>query len=53
MKETIDLLGKILTNILTALYEPFGFSLLLSFLAMFSTCMHMSLLQQVKDGRTP
>ena len=35
MKETIDLLGKILTNILTALYEPFGFSLFLSFLAMF------------------
>lgn len=35
MKETIDLLGKILTNILTALYEPFDFSLLLSFLAMF------------------
>ena len=35
MKETIDLLGKILTNILTVLYEPFGFSLLLSFLAMF------------------
>ena len=35
MKETIDLLGKILTNILTALYEPFGFSLLLSFLVMF------------------
>ena len=35
MTETIDLLGMILTNILTALYEPFGFSLLLSFLAMF------------------
>lgn len=35
MKEMIDLLGKILTNILTALYEPFGFSFLLSFLAMF------------------
>ena len=35
MKEIIDLLGKILTNILTALYEPFGFSILLSFLAMF------------------
>lgn len=35
MKETIDLLGKIITNILTALYEPFGFSLLLSFFAMF------------------
>ena len=35
MKETIDLLGKILANILTALYEPFGFSILLSFLVMF------------------
>ena len=35
MKETIDLLRKILTNILTALYEPFGFSILLSFLVMF------------------
>ena len=35
MKETIDLLAKILTNILIALYEPFGFALLLSFLAMF------------------
>lgn len=33
-EETIDLLGKILTNILTALYEPFGFSLLLSFLTL-------------------
>ena len=32
MKETIDLLGNILTNILTALYEPFGFSILLSLL---------------------
>ena len=35
MKETMDLLEKIITNILTALYEPFGFSRLLSFLAMF------------------
>ena len=35
MKETIHLLAKILTNILIALYEPFGFALLLSFLAMF------------------
>ena len=35
MKESIDLLGKIFTNILTALYEPFGFSLLLSFLVIF------------------
>ena len=37
MKETIDLLGKILKNILTALYEPSGFSLLLSFLAKINT----------------
>ena len=35
MKETIDLLGKIFTNVLMAFYEPFGFSLLLSFLVMF------------------
>ena len=35
MSETIKVFSKILTNILTALYEPFGFSLLLSFLAMF------------------
>ena len=35
MKESIGLLGKIFTNILTAIYELFGFSLLLSFLAMF------------------
>ena len=35
MKETIDLLGKIFTNFLTTLYEPFGCLLLLSFLAMF------------------
>ena len=32
--EAIKVLAKILTNILTALYEPFGFSLLLSFFAM-------------------
>ena len=31
----MELLGKIITNILTALYEPFGFSLLLSFMTMF------------------
>ena len=35
MNGIVSLLGNILTNILTALYEPFGFSLLLSFLAMF------------------
>lgn len=35
MKESIGLLGKIFTNILTAIYESFVFSLLLSFLAMF------------------
>lgn len=31
----ISVIVKILTNILTALYEPFGFSLLLSFFVMF------------------
>ena len=31
----LEVLAKIIRNILTALYEPFGFSLLLSFLAMF------------------
>ena len=35
MSGTIKVFSKILTNILTALYEPFGFSILLSFLAMF------------------
>ena len=35
MKGIIDLFGKIIANILTAFYEPFGFSLLLSFLARF------------------
>ena len=35
MNGTIDLFGKILKNILTALYEPFGFALLLSFFEMF------------------
>lgn len=35
MSGTIKVFSKILTNVLTALYEPFGFSLLLSFLAMF------------------
>ena len=35
MSKVVEIIAKILTNILTALYEPFGFSLLLSFLAMF------------------
>ena len=35
MSKVVEIITKILTNILTALYEPFGFSLLLSFLAMF------------------
>lgn len=35
MDKGIEVANKILTNILTALYEPFGFSILLSFLAMF------------------
>lgn len=35
MSKIAEIIAKILTNILTALYEPFGFSILLSFLAMF------------------
>ncbi len=35
MSKVVEIITKILTNILTALYEPFGFSILLSFLAMF------------------
>lgn len=35
MSNIARVFSKILTNILTALYEPFGFSILLSFLAMF------------------
>ena len=35
MSDTIEILSKILINILTVFYESFGFSILLSFLAMF------------------
>lgn len=35
MSGTIEILSKILINILTAFYESFGFSILLSFFAMF------------------
>ena len=35
MTAYFSVIGKILTNILTALYQPFGFSMLLSFFAMF------------------
>ena len=35
MSKVVEIITKIITNILTALYEPFGFSLMLSFLAMF------------------
>lgn len=35
VKELINILGKILTNILTALYEPFGFSISLFFFVMY------------------
>ena len=35
MSGTIKVFSKILTNVLTALYEPFGFAILLSFLTMF------------------
>lgn len=35
MSDTLEILSKILINILSAFYESFGFSILLSFLAMF------------------
>ena len=35
MSKIAEIIAKILTNVLTALYEPFGFAILLSFLAMF------------------
>ena len=35
MSDTLEILSKILINILTAFYESFGFSILLSFLAIF------------------
>lgn len=35
IKISINILEKIITNVLAALYEPFGFSILLSFFAMF------------------
>ena len=35
MSDTLEILSKILINILTAFYESFGFSILLSFFAMF------------------
>ena len=35
MSEAIKVISKIITNSLTALYEPFDFSILLSFFAMF------------------
>ena len=51
MKETIDLLGKIITNILTAFYVPFGFSLLLSFLAMLFYFYDYELIHAVKGWK--
>lgn len=44
----ISVIGKILTNILTALYQPFGFSLLLSFFAMF---FHLYAYQPTNAGK--
>ena len=51
MSKVVETITKILTNILTALYEPFGFSLLFPSSPCFSICMLMSLPQQVKDGK--
>ena len=52
MYKGIEIANKILTNILTALYEPFGFSLLLSLLC-FSTYTLMSQQKPAKGGRVP
>ena len=38
MTEVIKILNNIITNVLTALYRPCGFSLLLSFFSMFFYC---------------
>ena len=35
MEALFDILKKIITNVLTAIYEPFGFALLLAFFALF------------------
>lgn len=35
MEALLEILKKIITNVLTALYEPFGFALLLAFFALF------------------
>ena len=51
MQGTMELLGKIITNILTALYEPFGFSLLsFHFGHGFFTCMRMNRAKRAKAG---
>lgn len=54
MLEAIKILPKILTNVLTALYEPFGLSLQLSFLAMyFYLYAFVNLPMLEKGGRMP
>lgn len=35
MEELFEIINKIITNVLTAIYEPFGFALLLAFFALF------------------
>lgn len=35
MEALFEILKKIITNVLTAIYEPFGFALLLAFFALF------------------
>lgn len=48
----IKVFSKILTNVLTALYEPFGFSILLSFLAMFFYLYAYEPVQAGKGGKS-
>ena len=51
-RKMIKVLTKIITNILTALYQPFGFSILLSLSSpCFSTCMLITLPMPARDGK--
>lgn len=51
MSQLLIITKKILTNILAALYKPFGFSCLLSFLLCFFTFMPITRLKPEKVGK--
>lgn len=51
MSQLLIITKKILTNILAALYKPFGFSCLLSFFALFFTFMPITRLKPEKVGK--